>query len=350
MQISGSDDEIFEPSRSRLLNYGLLPAEEGWYPAKLSTEIDAVILGMHAKADNPELLKAQELGLKIYSYPEYLFFHARNKQRVVIGGSHGKTTITGMVMHVLKRLGFRFDYMVGSKLKDFDVMVQLSEEAPMMIFEGDEYLTSPIDLKPKFHWYKPHIALITGIAWDHINVFPTFEHYTDQFRIFIKLMEENGILVYNSEDEVLKGLVDEQTGSLIKKSYSIPDFEIKEGVTYLKSEGELFPIKIFGKHNLMNIEGARNICNTLGITNDDFYHSIESFEGTANRLELINQGGQNWFYKDFAHAPSKVSKDQSNNLGSFSSSLTYTDSTETQSSPSGGGTTINVVSEPKRDM
>ena len=304
-KVSGSDDEIFEPSRTRLINYGLLPEMEGWYPEKLTSDIDAVILGMHAKADNPELIQAQKLGLKIYSYPEYLYFHARNKQRIVIGGSHGKTTITAMIMHVLKQTGNHFDYMVGSKLKDFEVMVQLSDDAPMMIFEGDEYLTSPIDLKPKFHWYKPHIALLTGIAWDHINVFPTFENYTDQFRIFIDLIEKNGSLVYYSEDQVLKTLV-EKAKNVTCIPYSIPDYEVKNGVTYLKYDNELYPIKVFGRHNLLNINGARKICNALGISDHDFYSSIGSFEGTANRLELLSHQNNNWFYKDFAHAPSKV--------------------------------------------
>lgn len=304
-KVSGSDDEIFEPSRTRLQNYGLLPEKQGWFPEKLTLDLDAIILGMHAKADNPELLQAQKLGLKIYSYPEYLYFHARNKQRIVIGGSHGKTTITAMIMHVLKKLGYHFDYMVGSKLKDFEVMVQLSDDAPIMIFEGDEYLTSPIDLKPKFHWYKPHIALLTGIAWDHINVFPTFEKYTDQFRIFINLIEENGTLVYYAEDQVLQEIV-KDTVNLTCIPYSIPDYKVKKGVTFLKMGNELFPIKIFGLHNLQNISGARKICNTLKISDHDFYSSIRSFEGTANRLELLNHRGKNWFYKDFAHAPSKV--------------------------------------------
>ncbi len=304
--VSGSDDEIFEPSRSRLKNYGLFPDADGWYPEKLTADIDAVVLGMHAKADNSELLKAQELGLKIYSYPEYLYFHARNKQRVVIGGSHGKTTITGMVMHVLKKLGYKFDYMVGSKLKDFDVMVQLTEEAPVMIFEGDEYLTSPIDRRPKFHWYKPHIALISGIAWDHINVFPTFENYIDQFRIFIDLMADNGTLIYNIDDEVLKKMVDTQTGNLKKIPYSTPGFIIKDGVTYLENKGNVIPLKIFGRHNLMNLNGARLICNSLGIHDDAFYNSILDFEGAANRLELLANKDNNLFFKDFAHAPSKV--------------------------------------------
>lgn len=305
--ISGSDDEIFEPSRSRLSHYGLLPEKVGWYPDKLSPDTDVVILGMHARADNPELARARALGLQIFSYPEYLYQHAKNKQRIVIAGSHGKTTITGMVMHVLKKLGHHFDYMVGSKLKDFEVMVQLSEEAPMMIFEGDEYLTSPIDRRPKFHWYKPHIALITGIAWDHINVFPTFDNYVEQFRIFINLIAENGTLIYNSRDKVLSELIGEKQLALRLLPYAVPDHEIIEGTTFLKSKNETrFPLKVFGTHNLMNANGARMICNVLGVSDQDFYTAIESFEGTSNRLELLNRRGNNWFYRDFAHAPSKV--------------------------------------------
>lgn len=304
--VSGSDDEIFEPSKSRLSDHGLLPPMEGWFPEKLSTDIDIVILGMHARADNPELIKAQKLNLKIYSYPEYLYFHAKEKQRVVIGGSHGKTTITGMIMHVLKKLGFDFDYMVGSKLKDFEVMVKLSEEAPVMIFEGDEYLTSPIDRRPKFHWYKPQIALLSGIAWDHINVFPTFENYTEQFRIFIGLIENNGTLIYNSDDEVLSKLVDDQQNNIKSIPYSLPEFRIYDGITYLKYKQTRLKLNLFGRHNLMNLNGARLVCNTLGIKDEEFYRAIQDFEGAANRLELIAKNSNSWFFRDFAHAPSKV--------------------------------------------
>lgn len=304
--ITGSDDEIFEPSKSRLKTYGLLPEKEGWYPDKLNSDIDTIVLGMHAKEDNPELIKAQELGLKIYSYPEYLYFHAKDKQRIVIGGSHGKTTITGMILHVLKKLGYNFDYMVGSKLKDFDVMVRLSKDAKIMIFEGDEYLTSPIDRRPKFHWYKPHIALLSGIAWDHINVFPTFENYTDQFRIFIDLIENNGTLIYNKEDEVLTSLVKDAPEGIEKIPYTIPEHVIDEGITYLTLNEQNIKLSIFGKHNLMNLNGARLVCNSMGIKDADFYDAIRDFEGAANRLELVAKNNNNWFFKDFAHAPSKV--------------------------------------------
>ena len=306
-QISGSDDEIFEPSRSRLAKRGLLPDQEGWYPQKITAGLDAVILGMHARQDNPELIKAQELGIKIYSYPEFLYYHSRNKKRVVIGGSHGKTTITGMIMHVLKYMGRSFDYMVGSKLKDFDVMVKLSEDAPVMIFEGDEYLTSPIDRRPKFHWYKPHIALLSGIAWDHINVFPTFENYVDQFRIFIELMEKGGSLIYNKNDNILKVLVEEfERTDISRLNYTVPEFEIKNGITSIVAGKFKVPLKVFGRHNLMNINGARLVCNNLAVSDEEFFDAIADFEGTANRLELVEEKGNARFYKDFAHAPSKV--------------------------------------------
>ncbi len=305
-EVSGSDDEIFEPSRSRLAGYGLLPEKEGWHPGKITNQLDAVILGMHARADNPELLKAKELGLKIFSYPEFLYYHARDKKRVVIGGSHGKTTITGMVMHVLKSVGMDFDYMVGSKLRDFKVMVRLSTEAPVMVFEGDEYLTSPLDRRPKFHWYKPHVALLTGIAWDHINVFPTFENYVDQFRIFTGLIGEGGSLIYCSEDKLLEEVALESRADIKKIAYGLPEYHISNGITFIETSGGLVSLKVFGKHNLMNINGARLLCHELGISDRDFYRAIAGFEGAANRLELVRQNNENRLFKDFAHAPSKV--------------------------------------------
>ena len=303
--ITGSDDEIFEPSKSRLLKLGLLPGEFGWYPDSLTTDIDAVILGMHARKDNPELLRAQQLGLKIYSYPEFLYYHSKDKKRVVIGGSHGKTTITAIIMHFLKNLKYDFDYLVGSKIKDFDVMVRLSDSAPIMIFEGDEYLSSPIDLRPKFHWYAPDIALISGIAWDHINVFPTFDNYVSQFEKFISIINKKGSLIYNNEDEVLSNLVSDVT-DLNTVPYSYPDYSIKNGINYISYNDKEVEISIFGKHNMMNINGARLVCNELGISDDDFYGTVGSFEGTSNRLELVARNGNNRLYKDFAHAPSKV--------------------------------------------
>ncbi len=303
--ISGSDDEIFEPSKSRLARKGLLPENEGWFPEKLSVNIDAIILGMHARPDNPELVRAQEMGLKIYSYPEFLFLHAQHKKRVVIGGSHGKTTITAMIMHVLRKAGMKFDYLVGSKLRGFDVMVQLSDDAPVMIFEGDEYLSSPIDRRPKFHWYRPHIALLSGVAWDHINVFPTFENYVQQFEIFIELIEKEGTLIYSNDDDILKTLAVDSKSDIKKIGYDIPSYIIKQGVTFVK-QNSLIPIQVFGRHNLMNLNGARKVCNELGIDDHSFFEAIKSFDGTDNRLELIMEREGSRVFKDFAHAPSKA--------------------------------------------
>lgn len=304
--ITGSDDEIFEPSRGRLARYGLLPDNIGWDVSKIDDTLDAIILGMHARSDNPELLKAQELGLKIYSYPEYLYEHAKHKTRIVIGGSHGKTTITAMLLHVLKHAGIETDYMVGAQLHGFEVMVKLSEDAKIMVFEGDEYLTSPIDLRPKFHLYKPHIALLSGIAWDHINVFPSFENYIDQFRIFIKLIEQEGSLTFYGDDEVLNSLVNEKSLKIRINKYSIPKHFIKDGKTYLKSKGKEISLEIFGKHNLLNLNGARYICKEIGISDSDFYKAISTFKGASNRLERIAEDRYTILFKDFAHSPSKL--------------------------------------------
>ncbi|GMT46368.1 MAG: peptidoglycan synthetase [bacterium] len=305
-EITGSDDEIFEPSRGRLKKYGLLPETDGWHPEMISNDLDAIILGMHARPDNPELLRAQETGAKIYSYPEFLYAHAKNKKRVVIGGSHGKTTITAMIMHVLKYWNKDFDYLVGSKLKDFEVMVRLSNTAPVMIFEGDEYLSSPVDRRPKFHWYHPHLALLSGIAWDHINVFPTCENYLEQFSVFIDLMEKKGTLIYNAEDDTLRDLITKSTNDIQKIPYQTPDFEIIGGTSYVFDEKSKIPLKIFGRHNLLNLNGARLVCNELGLTNDQFFEAISGFKGAAKRLELIAQQGGGRLYSDFAHAPSKL--------------------------------------------
>ncbi len=305
-EVAGSDDEIFEPSRGRLKRYGLLPKADGWHPELISNEIEAVILGMHARPDNPELLRAQEIGIKIYSYPEFLYAHAKNKKRVVIGGSHGKTTITAMIMHVMKYWEMDFDYLVGSKLRDFEVMVRLSNKAPVMIFEGDEYLSSPIDRRPKFHWYHPQLALLSGIAWDHINVFPTYENYLEQFSVFMDLVEENGTLIYNSEDRELAGLIFRNKNNIQKTPYQTPEFEINEGISYVFDGKSKIPLKIFGRHNMLNMNGARMVCNELGITNEQFFEAISGFKGATKRLELILQKGRGRLYSDFAHAPSKL--------------------------------------------
>lgn len=304
--VTGSDDQIFEPSRTRLKQHGLLPAKMGWSPESISKEIDAVVLGMHAMPDNPELLKAQELGLKIYSYPEYLYEQTRDKQRVVIAGSHGKTTTTSMVMHVLKYHNIEFDYMVGAGIEGFDNMVRLSESAGIAVFEGDEYLSSPIDRRPKFMHYHPQVALITGIAWDHVNVFPTFENYIDQFAVFTKSLEKGAKLIYFDEDAELKKITKQLSSELILQSYGTPRYRVEaDGVVLLHNEKEL-PLKIFGKHNLQNLEGARKLCNAIGIDDDRYYEAIASFSGSARRLQKIADAPGFTVYFDFAHSPSKL--------------------------------------------
>ncbi|TVQ88371.1 MAG: peptidoglycan synthetase [Bacteroidetes bacterium] len=306
-RISGSDDQIFEPSKSRLAKYGLLPSETGWKPDKINQEIDAVILGMHAKEDNPELQMARELKLKIYSYPEYLYEQSKDKNRIVIGGSHGKTTITSMILHVLQYHKIDIDYMVGAQLEGFDVMVKLTDDAPHIILEGDEYLSSVLDKRPKFHLYKPHIALISGIAWDHINVFPTFENYLQQFRIFINQIEKYGKLIYCAEDKTLKKLSEESPRKdICRFPYRIPDYVIKEGVSYLKYYGNEFPLQVFGEHNLLNISGAMQVCKQLGVSEDMFLQAIAGFKGASNRLQFLAANNHSIVFKDFAHAPSKL--------------------------------------------
>lgn len=304
-QVTGSDDEIFEPSRTRLEREGILPAELGWDASKITADLDAVILGMHAHEDNPELLKAKELGVKIYSYPEFLYEQSKDKKRIVIGGSHGKTTITSMILHVLQNLGMDVDYMVGAQLQGFDVMVKLSDSAPVMVIEGDEYLTSPIDRRPKFHLYMPDIALISGIAWDHFNVFPTFESYIRQFEIFASLVPESGALIYCDEDENVRQIARDCTVKN-KYPYSVPEYSIENNKTILTCNRQQHHLQVFGKHNLMNLEGARLVCNQLGVSDEEFYTQIQSFKGASKRLECIAENETTNIYKDFAHSPSKL--------------------------------------------
>ena len=304
--ITGSDDAINDPSRSRLNKYNLLPKKEGWFSDKITSDIDAVVLGMHAKDDNPELLKARKIGLKIYSYPEFIFNQSKDKIRIVIGGSHGKTSITSLVLHVLSTLNIEYDYMVGAQLDGFEVMVKLSDTSKYIVLEGDEYLSSALDLRPKFHLYKPHIALISGIAWDHINVFKTFENYLKQFEIFINSIEKNGTLVYNELDPELKKLVSSNKSNLNYIPYSIPKHKIIDGISFIDINNRLYRLKIFGDHNLQNISGALNICKALGVESEDFYNAITSFNGASNRLELVYKSSDTIIFKDFAHSPSKV--------------------------------------------
>lgn len=322
-QVTGSDDAIFEPSKSRLERKGILPAELGWFPEKLTSDIDAVILGMHAHADNPELARAKELGLKIYSYPEFLYEQSKEKTRVVIGGSHGKTTITSMILHVLNFHQKDIDYMVGAQLEGFDCMVKITEENDFMILEGDEYLSSPIDLRSKFLLYQPNIALISGIAWDHINVFKTFDDYVEQFRKFVASITPGGVLVYNEEDAEVVKVVESAENYFRKIPYKTPEYEIVNGIVNLKTDMGDIPLSVFGKHNLLNMEGARFICSQLGIMEEEFYEAIMSFKGASKRLEKVERKDGGLLYKDFAHAPSKVKATVSAFAEQFSKTETF---------------------------
>jgi UDP-N-acetylmuramate: L-alanyl-gamma-D-glutamyl-meso-diaminopimelate ligase len=304
--VSGSDDEINEPSKSRLQQAGLLPEQIGWFPEKITDKLDAVILGMHAREDNPELIRAKALGLKIYSYPEYIYEATKDKTRIVVGGSHGKTTITAMILHVLKNCNIQSDYMVGAQLEGFNTMVHLSNDAQIAVIEGDEYLASPIDRRPKFHLYHPNIAIISGIAWDHINVFPTFEMYVDQFAQFINLIEANGCLIYCEKDEVLNETAQKNGKNIRKIPYSVPKHIIENGITSIIHDKEKYPLQIFGAHNLMNLMAAMHACKELGIGEVQFLKAIQGFKGAAKRLELVYKNDRFNFYKDFAHSPSKL--------------------------------------------
>ncbi|MBR1850130.1 MAG: peptidoglycan synthetase [Bacteroidales bacterium] len=311
INVSGSDDEIFDPARSRLQQHGLLPPAEGWHPERITPDLDAIVLGMHAHKDNPELLRAQELGLKIYSYPEYLYEQSKDKLRIVVGGSHGKTTTTAIILHVLQHCGIEADFMVGAQLKGFDVMVRLSNTAKIMVIEGDEYLTSPIDRRPKFHLYHPNVAIVTGIEWDHINVFPTFDIYRDQFARFVQLIEPSACsaypvpptLIYCNEDPNVRLVAQEgRHQGLVQLPYSCPDHRVEGGTTWLGNT----PLRVFGHHNLLNLEAARLACRQVGVTDELFMQAVSNFEGAAKRLELVHHKADCALYKDFAHAPSKL--------------------------------------------
>ena len=304
--VTGSDDEIFEPSRSRLAQHGLLPDKFGWHPERITADIDIIILGMHAKSDNPELIKGIASGIKIMSFPEYLYDQTKDKKRIVVAGSHGKTTTTAMIMHVFKFLGIKFDYMVGSLIEGFDSMVGLSDEASLAVLEGDEYLTSANDRRPKFHLYKPNIAILNGISWDHMNVFPNFENYIGQFKIFVEKITDGGTLIYFDDDAEVKKIAMASADNIRKIPYKVHGyFQNKSG--FYASVNELaIPLKIFGEHNMQNLSAAKEACAEAGVTEDDFYMAIKSFEGTSKRLQKLKENGNGVVYLDFAHAPSKV--------------------------------------------
>jgi UDP-N-acetylmuramate: L-alanyl-gamma-D-glutamyl-meso-diaminopimelate ligase len=304
--VTGSDDKILDPAKTNLEREGLLPDQIGFFEENITPDLDAVILGMHAREDNPELIRAQELGLKIYSFPEYLYEVSKNKQRVVIAGSHGKTTITSMVMHVLKENNFNFDYMVGAKVKGFDTSVKITEDAPIIVLEGDEYLASPITRESKFLFYKPNVALITGVAWDHVNVFPDYDEYVQQFDKFANSVEAWGFLTWFAEDEELKKIFNHFESKVRTRAYNTHPHIIKGNTTYLETGFGEVTLKVFGEHNLQNIAGAKNVCNELGVSDENFYKAISTFEGAANRLQFIGKNDQTVIYKDFAHSPSKL--------------------------------------------
>ena len=304
--VTGSDDEIFEPARGRLKKYGILPDDEGWDISRIKTDLDAVILGMHAKQDNPELALARELGLKIYSYPEYLYETSKDKIRVVIAGSHGKTTITSMILHVLQIAGIKVDYMVGAQLDGFEVMVRLTNDAKYIILEGDEYLSSALDPRPKFHLYQPHIALLSGIAWDHMNVFPTFENYVSQFEQFINLIQPHGSLIYCSADPVVKRISRKARKDIILIPYGDLTYRMHDQKVYIISGEQEYPLMVFGRHNIQNIQGAWKVCRQMGVDDEIFLKAISSFSGASKRLQLLKKNADSSVYKDFAHSPSKL--------------------------------------------
>jgi len=304
--VTGSDDEIFEPSRTRLAENGLLPGRAGWKPDNITRDIDLIILGMHARKDNPELLKALELGIRIYSYPEYIYEMTKDKKRAVVSGSHGKTTITAMIMHTLNYHNYRFDYLIGAQVEGLENMVGLSDNSSVAIIEGDEYFSSALDPTPKFNHYKPHIALISGIAWDHINVYPEYEKYIEQFHTFIRRIEDKGVLIYYEDDEKLRDIVKDFKNDTKVISYSAHPFINEGGIVNLLYRDKKIPVRIFGEHNMQNLNGARLVCNQLGIEDSQFYEAIRTFKGASKRLQLIKSSDYTNIYIDFAHSPSKL--------------------------------------------
>jgi UDP-N-acetylmuramate: L-alanyl-gamma-D-glutamyl-meso-diaminopimelate ligase len=304
--VTGSDDEIFEPSRSRLSSYGLLPEKEGWDNSRITKDLDVIILGMHAREDNPELIKARELGVQIMSFPEYIYEQTKNKKRIVVAGSHGKTTTTAMIMHVLKRSGRKFDYMVGSSIEGYETMVSLADDSEIAVLEGDEYLTSPVDRRPKFHLYYPDIAIINGIAWDHMNVFPAYENYFEQFRIFANTITPGGTLIYFEKDNEVKKIADSLRKDIRIIPFRTHGYFLNKTGFFAATHNRILGLKIFGEHNMQNLSAAKEACLLAGVSEDQFYSAIETFTGTSRRLQKIRENENGIVYLDFAHAPSKV--------------------------------------------
>ncbi len=305
--VSGSDNVIIEPTHSRLKQYGLLPKDTKWHPEIISKKFEAIIVGVYIPADNPEILKAQELGIKLYSYPEFIYEQSKEKTRIVIGGSHGKTTITSIIIHALSSNNIDVDYLVGDQLDGFESMVHLTNDSNYIIIEGDEYLASAIDPRPKFHAYKPNIALISGIAWDHVNVFPSFYIYIDQFRKFIDSIEDNGTLIFNENDIMVKRLVDESSRELTTIPYRTHPFETFDNRNFLIVDSGRIPLSIFGEHNMQNIAGALKVCLLLGLSEQKFYDAMLTYKGASKRLQLLGRNESVNVYLDFAHSPSKLS-------------------------------------------
>ncbi len=304
--VTGSDDEIYNPAKDRLEKAGLLPEQFGWFPERITPDLDLAILGMHARADNPELLKAQEIGVRVMSFPEFIYKQSQDKKRIVVAGSHGKTTTTSMIMHVLRNLGIDFDYLVGAQLVGFDTMVRLSD-APIMVIEGDEYLSSPIDRRPKFLHYRPHVAVITGVAWDHINVFPTYEEYCRQFELLTQNMEADGLVIYYGPDKDLTDILSRNTSDIYATPYSTLPHKVVDGEVIVRTpEPDFFKLKIFGDHNLANLAAAKLVCYAIGIGERAFFKAIQTFTGAAKRLQSLVSGEKFSAWLDFAHAPSKA--------------------------------------------
>ncbi|MEL6192889.1 MAG: Mur ligase family protein [Bacteroidota bacterium] len=306
--VSGSDDKVYDPAKSKLEAEGLLPEEMGWQSERITDDLDVVILGMHAFSDNPELLKAQELGLTIYSFPEFMYAYSKQKQRMVIAGSYGKSSVTSMIMHVLKHIGKKFDYMVGAQVPGFEQSVSLSEDAPLIVMEGDEYLSSRIDPQPKFLHYKPHILILTGISWDHINVFPSLEEYHEQFNKLLATQEKASSVIYAKDDKVLKKMVEKNLEDEVHYPipFSTPKYKVKDGTFTLSIQKEKTSLEVIGEHNMRNMAAAWEACRLVGVELNDFLDAVSSFQGANSRLQTISSSSSSIVYKDYAHAPAKV--------------------------------------------